>query len=341
MAQPAAYYRDGRSTPPESRCDAKGRYRAAKGDAIADRFEVLHVLGAGAFGTVFCARDHKHRRNVALKIVRKLPQFRRQAAQEVTVLAKLGSIAIPEVVRMFGAFTFHDHTCIVMELLGINLYQLMRARNHQGFDADDPRLPRIARDVAAGLEALRKAGVVHADLKPENVALAPSGGFKIIDLGNSMPIDRARKHAYVQSRYYRCPEAILRAAGGISYPADMWSLGCILFEVHTGAPLFAGKSESQMAGLIEHVLGPPPHDVLNSCARGHQYFVIEGGQARARWPQVSQHAGFERSWPCEPLTDFVMRCLRWQPGDRLLPCEAVEHAYVAQNLRSSRRTTLL
>ena len=88
-----------------------------------------------------------------------------------------------------------------------------------------------------GLKQLEKLGVIHCDLKPENVLWKDNTHkkLKIIDFGSSCWSNKPG-FTYVQSRFYRCPEIVL----GLGYgtPADMWSVGCILYEIITGRPLF-------------------------------------------------------------------------------------------------------
>jgi serine/threonine protein kinase len=309
--------------------DAKGRCRCRRGDAIGRRYEVMYELGAGAFGNVYCAKDHKHDRDVALKIIRNKPAYHRQGLIEAEVLSRLRTLRSPCVVQMLRTFEFAQHKCIVMEMLGINLYQLLRDRGHRGLDSDDPRLKVIARDTATGLRAIRQAGVIHADLKPENIVISPDqNSVKIIDLGSAMLRERARHYTYVQSRYYRSPEAILGIDTGISYAADMWSYGCVLYEMYEGSPLFPGRSEAHMIGLQDAVLGPPPIDLVHSCRKSGHFLTQHGVAVRPRWPYANPAAFFSRRWACAPLADLVMQCLDWLPTGRILPGEALQHPYI-------------
>jgi dual specificity tyrosine-phosphorylation-regulated kinase 2/3/4 len=99
--------------------------------------------------------------------------------------------------------------------------------------------------------------VVHCDLKPENILLQTSHGtsIKLIDFGTSC-FENHTCYTYIQSRFYRAPEVIM----GIEYssPIDMWSLGCILLELHLGYPLFAGEDEREQLAMIMEYIGTPP-----------------------------------------------------------------------------------
>jgi dual specificity tyrosine-phosphorylation-regulated kinase 2/3/4 len=91
---------------------------------------------------------------------------------------------------------------------------------------------------------MKEYNIVHCDLKPENILLRKfnKSGIKIIDFGSGTYEDQ-QHYTYIQSRYYRAPEIML----GIRYsPAiDMWSLGCILYELFVGQPLFKGEDEKE------------------------------------------------------------------------------------------------
>ncbi|KAK6033490.1 hypothetical protein OSTOST_00299 [Ostertagia ostertagi] len=112
--------------------------------------------------------------------------------------------------------------------------------------------------------------IIHCDLKPENVLLCNPKRSKIniIDFGSSCQIV-IDYHIYTV-RFYRSPEVLL----GIAYDTkiDMWSLGCILVEMHTGEPLFAGSSELDQMMKIVEVLGMPPKELLDIGPKTHKYF---------------------------------------------------------------------
>lgn len=121
------------------------------------------------------------------------------------------------------------------------------------------------------LSYLRENQIVHCDMKPENILLRQPNrsGIKVIDFGSSTYTDK-QYYTYIQSRYYRAPEIML----GIKYsPAiDMWSLGCILYELFVGTPLFAGDDEKEQMGLIVEVKGLPPRSLIMAATRAKQFF---------------------------------------------------------------------
>jgi dual specificity tyrosine-phosphorylation-regulated kinase 1 len=104
--------------------------------------------------------------------------------------------------------------------------------------------------------ALSEVSIIHCDMKPENILLRHPrrSAIKVIDFGSSCRTNE-KLYTYIQSRFYRSPEVLLGCE--FSCPIDMWSLGCILVELHTGEPLFDGRDEyDQMCKVRPPTLFP-------------------------------------------------------------------------------------
>ena len=151
--------------------------------------------------------------------------------------------------------------------------------------------------------------------------------------------DRYEKvYTYIQSRFYRSPEVIL----GIDYnmAIDMWSLGCILAELHTGYPLFPGENEQDQLACIMEVLGMPDRAVLERSTRRKIFFDSTGAprsvvnsRGRRRRPSSRTLADAVRSRD-ELFLDFIWRCLAWDPEKRLSAEAALYHPWIT-SLRGS------
>jgi len=314
--------------------DEKGRYNSVIGDHIAYRYELLARLGKGAFGDVYRVYDHKTGGQFALKVIRNERRFHRQAQVEISVLKLITKEDTDDqfcCAKMVDQLLFREHVCILFELLHHDLYAELKAGKFSGLKPS--WVSGICNDVLRCLVLLSQHRVVHADLKPENLMMVSpgeGGRVRVIDFGSSC-FAHGKVHTYIQSRYYRSPEIVL----GMGYgpQIDMWSLGCILFELDTGRPLFPGKSEAELMLLCAELLGCPPTELLATASRGDEMFpaglpcVRRDRRGRIRNPGGrTLEDAVKTNDPS--FIDFLSRCLTWNPVDRMTPEEALKHPYI-------------
>ncbi|KAL3282774.1 hypothetical protein HHI36_005941 [Cryptolaemus montrouzieri] len=320
--------------------DESGSYNKIMHDHISYRYEILEVIGKGSFGQVIKALDHMTNKHVAIKIIRNKKRFHHQGLVEVRILDRIrkkDQDGNHNVIHMHEYFFFRNHLCISFELLSVNLYELIKKNNYQGFSLNLTR--RFAKSLLKCLRLLHKENIIHCDLKPENILLKQRGStsIKVIDFGSSCYTNQ-RIYTYIQSRFYRSPEVIL----GLSYgPAiDMWSLGCILAEFYTGYPLFPGENEVEQLACLMEVLGTPPDELIAAATRRRLFFDSQGNPRC-----VTNSKGHKRkpgsktlqiALRCNDHTfiDFLSGCLQWNPKKRMTPDEALGHSWI-QSLSSS------
>ncbi|KAK2753714.1 hypothetical protein FQN55_000077 [Onygenales sp. PD_40] len=314
--------------------DDRGDYNIVLGDHLAYRYEIVDVLGKGSFGQVVRCVDHKTGVLVAVKIIRNKKRFHQQALVEVNILQKLKEWdphRRHSVVNFTQSFYFRGHLCISTELLGMNLYEFIKAHDFRGFSLKIIR--RFTKQLLSTLVLLRSHKVIHCDLKPENVLLAHPmhSEIKVIDFGSSC-FENEKVYTYIQSRFYRSPEVIL----GMSYgmPIDMWSVGCILAELYTGYPIFPGENEQEQLACIMEVFGPPEKHLIEKSTRRKLFFDSLGkprltvsSKGRRRRPSSKD---LRQVLKCddEAFLDFITRCLRWDPARRLNPNDALNHEFI-------------
>ncbi|KAF2740269.1 hypothetical protein EJ04DRAFT_602720 [Polyplosphaeria fusca] len=322
--------------------DDRGDYNIVFGDHLAYRYEVVDLLGKGSFGQVVRCVDHKTGGLVAIKIIRNKKRFHQQALVEVNILQKLREWDPDNkhsMINFTQSFYFRGHLCISTELLGMNLYEFIKAHEFKGFSLRLIR--RFCKQMLASLALLKSHRVIHCDLKPENILLAHPlhSEIKVIDFGSSC-FENEKVYTYIQSRFYRSPEVILGMSYGL--PIDMWSLGCILAELLTGYPIFPGENEQEQLACIMEIFGPPEKHLIEKSSRKKLFFdslgkprVTVSTKGRRRRPSSKT---LQQALKCddEAFLDFIARCLRWDPDRRMKPDEAMMHEFITGIKRNPR-----
>jgi dual specificity tyrosine-phosphorylation-regulated kinase 1 len=175
---------------------------------------------------------------------------------------------------------FRNHQCLVFEMLSLNLYELLKNTQFGGVSLNLIR--KFAKQILKALSFLARTDVdiIHCDLKPENILLRhpKRSGVKVIDFGSSCRSNK-RMYSYIQSRFYRSPEVML----GLPYSVaiDMWSLGCILAEMHTGEPLFSGSDQFDQMQKIVKLLGMVPVHMIERAGDQQRTQFFERGRTPA------------------------------------------------------------
>ncbi|XP_028411896.1 dual specificity tyrosine-phosphorylation-regulated kinase 4-like isoform X2 [Dendronephthya gigantea] len=325
--------------------DEHGSYKRVTRDHLMYRYEVLDILGKGSFGQVLKVLDHKTGQYLAVKIIRNKKRFHQQALIEVKILDNLKKKDRENnvnVIHMIEHFYFRNHLCITFELLGLNLYELTKKNNFQGFSLSLIR--KFAYSILQCLKVVHSCRIIHCDLKPENILLKSKthSAIKVIDFGSSC-YENQRVYTYIQSRFYRSPEVILGMAYGT--PIDMWSFGCILAELYTGYPLFPGENEVDQLACMMEVLGLPDAKFLEKASRRPYFFDSKGlprcitnSRGKKRRPNAKDLISAVRSND-QSFIKFLSRCLEWDPAKRITAGEALKHSWVLEGFKRAQDAT--
>jgi len=190
--------------------DPDGYYRVILGEMLDNRYHVYTNLGKGVFSTVVKAKDTKDNdREVAIKIIRNNDTMRRASLKEISILSKLME-ADPDdkkhIVRMISNFEYRNHICVVFELLGMNLREVLKKYGKDvGINIKAVRV--YAQQLFLALALLKKCKILHADIKPDNVLVNESKNtLKLCDLGSASFDNENEITPYLVSRFYRAPE---------------------------------------------------------------------------------------------------------------------------------------
>ena len=223
-----------------------------------NRYQLLEPLGRGGMAAVYRARDLTLERLVAVKILRgnftNDPAFRERFRQEAQAAANLSH---PNIVTVYDYGIAEGHPYIVMEhISGPHLKAYIRA--HAPLPLDEAL--SLAVQACAGIGYAHRAGLVHCDVKPQNLLVAEGLRLKVTDFGIARTLSTIRpdEHNAVVwgSPQYFAPE---QAAGQPPQPAsDVYSLGVILYEMLTGRLPFEGKDPATLARLHQTAKPLPP-----------------------------------------------------------------------------------
>ncbi|GAA1602083.1 hypothetical protein GCM10009789_65320 [Kribbella sancticallisti] len=261
------------------------------GEVLAGRYRLLSPLGHGGAGEVWQAEDQVLARLVAVKLLRRLEGDPMDAAERFRTEARAAArLTHPNVVATYDVGTAGGQVFLVMELVnGPDLAQLLRSKGLPG----DKFVGDLALQGARALDAAHAAGIVHRDVKPGNLLLAPDGTLKITDFGiaQAAGLEGPGSAVLLGTASYVAPEQV---RGETATPASDWySLGCVLYELLTGRPPF-------VADDVEGVL--------------RQHLEVEPAPVVVRRPDVSPG-----------LADLVMGLLAKNPAARPSSAAAVVH----------------
>ncbi|NIM92675.1 MAG: protein kinase [Anaerolineales bacterium] len=234
----------------------------SRGIILGGRYQILDRLGYGGMANVFRARDLNLQRDVAIKILRDDliddPGFQNRFLQEARAAANL---AHPSIVTIYDFGHDAGRYYIIMEYVeGTDLKTYLRREGHLSIKESID----LMRQMCAGVGYAHRAGLVHCDLKPQNILVASDGRAKITDFGISRALAsiNPEEHSDVVwgSPKYFAPE---QAAGNAPSPSsDVYALGVIFFEMLTGRLPFEADTSSGYAELHQ-TADPPSPRLLN------------------------------------------------------------------------------
>ncbi|GAB3617640.1 Stk1 family PASTA domain-containing Ser/Thr kinase [Okibacterium endophyticum] len=284
------------------------------GRLIDDRYEVRSRIARGGMATVYLATDRRLERRVAIKVMHGHlsddSNFKNRFVQEARSAARL---ADPHVVSVFDQGQDSDMAYLVMEYLpGITLRDLLRDHGrltpHQVIDIMDA--------VTSGLAAAHRAGIVHRDVKPENILLADDGRIKISDFGlaRAASAHTATGQALLGTIAYLSPELVTR--GVADARSDIYALGIMMYEMLTGEQPYKGEQPMQIAYQHANESVPRPSSqnsavpddfddlVLWATERNPDERPRDARELLERLREVEKHLGFGRS--AAPASTMVM-----------------------------------
>ncbi|XP_066287381.1 cyclin-dependent kinase-like 5 isoform X1 [Branchiostoma lanceolatum] len=284
-----------------------------------NKYEVLGVVGEGAYGVVLKARHKETKEMVAIKKFKDgedNEDVKRTTLRELKVLRMLKN---ENIVELKEAFKRRGKLYLVFEYVEKNMLEILEAMPN-GVPYEQTR--SYIYQLILAIHWCHKNDIIHRDIKPENLLISKEGLLKLCDFGFARNLQgggSAPYTDYVATRWYRSPELLLGAPYGKS--VDLWSIGCILGELSDGQPLFPGESEIDQLYTIQKVLGILPPDQMD-------LFYANPRFSGLKFPAVSEPITLERRYHnvINSVTlDFMAGVLRLDPKERMSIEQCLEH----------------
>jgi len=288
------------------------------------KYEIVEktLLGEGTYGKVYKARTTKTGETVAMKQMKLDSQEEGVPSTAIREIALLKELDHQHVVRLLDVFCKPSKLVLVFEFLDNDLKKYMKAHSCRLLRE---QVRSFAFQMLSGTEFCHASRIIHRDLKPQNLLIDARGRLKLADFGlaRAYTIPAPKYTHEVVTVWYRPPE-ILLGSPLYGVPVDLWSCGCIMAEMATGAPLFAGDSEIDTIFKIFKKLGTPNEQI---------------------WPGVGELPDFKATFPkWEPVgwakirnthaqvgqegVELLERLTRYDPKRRISARRSLEQAYL-------------
>lgn len=290
-------------------------------------YEELDIIGTGAYGTVYKARD-KAGNIVALKKVRVtltddgVPM---STLREISLLKQLDSSQHPNIVKLLEVC--HGQKLekegqlvifLVFEHLEEDLSDLIDRMSNTGIPKS--KIQQFSRELLTGVDFLHSHRIIHRDLKPSNVLISAQGNLKIADFGLAKTYDFEMKlTSVVVTLWYRAPEILL--CQPYNSVVDIWSSACIIAEMFARKALFQGTSEGNQLDRIFELTGRP------TISQWPSNFSLSRDNFPHRIPKRPKDLC---STLCENSDDLIHKMLALEPRQRPSALECLKHEYFQQ-----------
>ena len=303
------------------------------------KYEVLGVVGEGAYGIVYKCKNKETGKYVAIKKFKETDDdlVKKTMKRELKMLQQLKH---ENIVEFQESFIHKNNLFLVFEFLEKNLLEVLE----ESPDGLPPRLIKsFVYQMCKALDYMHKNNMIHRDIKPENLLIDENLNLKLCDFGFARKVKLNHKNNnitemtdYVATRWYRSPELLL--SGGIYGPdVDFWAVGCIMGELADGNPMFPGENETDQINCIIKVLGNLPDELVSMFYKNPIY---DGKELL----HVSKPESLERKYLGKlgpTAIDFMKGLLQLDPKKRLNSETVFKHKYFACFMKDEQKNEKL
>eukprot|EP01038_Epipyxis_sp_PR26KG_P004950 gene4950-6923_t len=288
-----------------------------------NKYEVLSVVGEGAYGVVLKCRNKESGEIVAIKKFKESDDdeiLRKTTLREVKILRMLRHTNI---VSLKEAFRRKMKLYLVFEYVEKNLLEVLEEQP----SGLDPEIVRIyIYQLVLAIHWCHSNNVIHRDIKPENLLInVRTKILKLCDFGFARVISKTNNEEltdYVATRWYRAPELLLGSTN-YTFGVDMWAIGCIMGEISDGQPIFPGDSEVDQLFIIQKVLGPLTPEHL-------ELFMSNSRFAGLKFPDMSKPETLQKKYVgklSKRALQFIRILLNMEASERPTAQESLSHVY--------------
>ncbi|XP_042309581.1 serine/threonine-protein kinase 36 [Sceloporus undulatus] len=250
-----------------------------------ERYHVLEMIGEGSFGRVYKGRRKYSTQIVALKFIPKVGRSQKELKNLQREIEIMRGLHHPNIVQMLDSFDTDKEVVVVTDYAEGELFQILE---------DDGNLPEdqvqvIASQLVSALYYLHSHRILHRDMKPQNILLGKEGVIKLCDFGfaRAMSIHTMVLTSIKGTPLYMSPELVEEKP--YDHTADLWSVGCILYELYVGTPPFYTNSIFQLVSLIIKDPIKWPENMSPHFKSFLQGLLMKDPRERLSWPELLYH----------------------------------------------------
>uniref|UniRef100_A0A8D8EUV9 non-specific serine/threonine protein kinase n=2 Tax=Culex pipiens TaxID=7175 RepID=A0A8D8EUV9_CULPI len=249
-----------------------------------DKYAINNLVGEGSFGKVYKAIDKESKTTVALKIISKRGRSGRELKGLRGECEIQRNLQHPNIIRMLDSFETEHEIVAVTEFARTDLHSLLRDGS-----LGEPKTQKITYDLVSALYYLHSHRILHRDLKPQNILMDRNMTAKLCDFGfaRNMTMGTHVLTSIKGTPLYMAPE--LLEAKPYDHHADLWSLGCIIYEMLAGEPPFSSTSMIHLVRLIRNQYIKWPSFLTTNCISFVQGLLERDPSHRMAWSKIISH----------------------------------------------------
>ena len=297
---------------------------------IETRYRKIEVLGEGTYGVVFKAYDLISKQFVALKKIRM--EYEEDEGIPATTLREISSLKSlnhPNIVPLQDLFINHNEKKIYL-IFDYFEQDLKAFINKLPVDCSKEVYKNLLQQILLGIEYCHSSGILHRDLKPQNILVSNTGVLKIADFGLArsfnFPLKPRNLTKEIVTLWYRAPELLL-GEKQYSTAIDIWSIGCIFSEMINRNPLFMGDSQIDQIYKIFQFAGTPDESIWPGISLYPDF--------KSTFPKFKTNYGLLNSSNSNVLDeygfDLMLKMLEVNPMKRINATWALKHGYFKKN----------